>query len=177
MRLGLTGGYCAGKNAAAALLAARGWDCVDVDALGHEAMELARDRIVERFGPGILGPEGSLDRRALARVVFSDPRALADQEAIVHPVAIELLEARVAEAEGRARAAGEEPLVCVNAALLHRVPHLAGCAVVIEVRAPLALRFARALARDRAGPAAAIRRLWRQRRFRAAFLAEARASG
>ena len=96
MLLGLTGGYCVGKNAVAAILEKRGWTCIDVDALGHEAVELARDAIVARFGTGVIGSDGRVDRKAVARIVFADPAALADQEAIVHPVAIRLLDARIA---------------------------------------------------------------------------------
>jgi dephospho-CoA kinase len=120
MVIGLTGGYCAGKNAVAELLERRGWTCIDADALGHEAVDMARDEIVGRFGAAALGPGGRVDRRELARVVFADPDALADQEAIIHPIAIRLMEERIAAAEAAARAGGVEPLVCINAALLHR---------------------------------------------------------
>ncbi|HOX32659.1 MAG TPA: dephospho-CoA kinase [Spirochaetales bacterium] len=177
MLIGLTGGYCAGKNEAARLLEARGWACIDVDKLGHLAVDAAKDAIVARFGPGILGPEGRIDRRALAARIFADPRALADQEAIVHPAAIALLEERIDAAEAEARAAGREALVCVNAALLHRADLVAGCAAVVEVRACLALRFLRGLRRDGAGAGAVALRLWRQRGFRRELRAAAARAG
>jgi dephospho-CoA kinase len=175
--VGLTGGYCAGKNAVASMLEARGWTCIDVDKLGHEAMGIARDAIVARFGTGIVAPDGSLDRRALARIVFSDPAALADQEAIVHPVAIRLMEDRIAAAEAAARERGEESRVCVNAALLHRTERIRTLDAIIEVRAPSAIRVIRGMKRDRAGFAAALRRITRQRGFRAALREAARGSG
>jgi dephospho-CoA kinase len=177
MLIGLTGGYCAGKNSAAAILEKAGWACIDVDKLGHEAMDMARDAIVERFGAVALGPGGALDRRALARIVFSDPAALADQEAIVHPIAIRLTDERIAAAVGAARAAGRESRVCVNAALLHRTELIASCDAILEVRAPLLLRVARGMRRDGTGALAALRRIARQRGFRAALRAEARKSG
>lgn len=173
MLLGLAGGYAAGKNAVAALLEARGWETVDADELGREAMARGEvhDAIVARFGTGVVAPDGSLDRRALARIVFSDPRALADQEAIVHPAAIRLMEERIAAAESAARAAGTEPRICVNAALLHRAGIAGRLDAVIEVRAPLLARLARGARRDGAGRMAALRRVLRQRGFRRALRA------
>jgi dephospho-CoA kinase len=174
MLLGLAGGYCAGKNEVARILAARGWTCIDADAMGHEAVEMARDEIVRRFGAAVLGRDGRVDRRALARLVFADPAALADQEAIVHPIAIRLVEEAAAAAEEAARAAGAESRVCVNAALLHRAGDLASrCDAILEVRAPLIARVARGLRRDRAGIVAVLRRITRQRGFRGALRAAA----
>jgi dephospho-CoA kinase len=175
--LGLTGGYCAGKNTVAAILERSGWHCIDVDRLGHEAMELSKPAIAARFGAAALRPDGALDRRALARIVFADPAALADQEAIVHPVAIRLMEERIAAEEAAARSAGREPRVCINAALLHRTERVASCEAIIEVRAPFLVRVARGARRDGAGWSAALRRITRQRGFGAALRAAARASG
>jgi dephospho-CoA kinase len=176
MMLGLTGGYCAGKNAVASVLEAMGWTCIDVDKLGHEAIELARDAIIGRFGSTVLGSNGMVDRQTLARIVFSDPKALADQEAIVHPVAIRLLEERIAAATSAARIGGRTPRICINAALLHRTERLASCDAIIEVRAPLLVRVARGMTRDKTGALAALRRIARQRKFRAALLAAASAA-
>ncbi|MGA2547553.1 MAG: dephospho-CoA kinase [Rectinemataceae bacterium] len=165
MILGLTGGYCAGKNAVAGILEKQGWTCIDVDALGHEAVELARDAIVGRFGPSVLGPDGRVDRKAIARIVFADPAALADQEAIIHPIAIRLLDERIASAEAEAGAAGREPRVCVHAALLYRAPQAKRCDAIIEVRAFLLTRIRRARARDGLGLRRALERVMRQRSF------------
>ena len=173
MLLGLTGGYCAGKNSVAEILEKRGWTCVDVDRLGHEAVELARDAIVERFGAAVLGPDGSLDRKAIARIVFADASALADQEAIVHPIAIRLTDERIADAEARAKAAGRDAMVCVNAALLHRTELLASCEAIVEVRAPILQRIARGTRRDGTSWLDAVRRIARQEGFRAALYAKA----
>ena len=165
MLLGLTGGYCAGKNAAAALLEERGWTCIDVDGLGHEAIDQAAEAIVARFGAAVIGPEGRVDRRALAAIVFSDRKALADQEAIVHPIAIELLDERIARAGAAAASEGREALVCVNAALLYIAPQAARCDAILELHAPLLARLRRARARDGASALAALRRIVRQRRL------------
>jgi dephospho-CoA kinase len=163
--LGLTGGYCAGKNVVAGLLEERGWTAIDVDRLGHRAVDLAREEITARFGNAILAPDGSVDRSALARIVFSNPTALADQEAIIHPIALRLLEEEIVASEKSARAAGRAPLVCVNAALLYRMPEASRCDAIIEVRAPLLLRLARARKRDGLSPLVVLTRIERQRVF------------
>ncbi len=160
---GLTGGYCAGKNTVAAIMEGLGWTCIDVDRLGHAAIELERGRILARFGPGVLGSDGRIDRKALAAIVFSDSQALADQEAIVHPLAIRLLDERIAAAREAAAKAGREALVCVNAALLYLAPQAALCDAVLVVRAPLLLRLRRAKQRDGLDSRAVLRRIWKQR--------------
>jgi len=176
MLIGLTGGYCAGKNAVAAILESEGWSCIDVDKLGHEAIDLAAEAIRSRFGSAIMGRDGRVDRRALARILFSDPAALADQEAIVHPIAVRLMEERIAAAVEAARASGAEPRVCVNAALLHRAAIIPSCDAIIEVRAPLLVRVARGMRRDGSGALASLRRISRQRAFPAALRAAAKAA-
>jgi dephospho-CoA kinase len=175
--IGLTGAYCAGKNTVAALLEERHWTCIDADKLGHEAMELGRDAIVGRFGTGVIGADGRLDRRELARIIFSDPAALSDQEAIVHPLAIRLMDERIAEAEAAALKEGREALVCVNAALLHRAGPLDRFDAIIEVRAPLVVRVLRGLRRDASGLPAVLRRISNQRSFRSDLYAAAVSAG
>src|SRR5437868_15427879 len=79
--VGLTGGVGSGKSTVSALLAARGAVIIDADAIVHEVQAkggLAYQPIVDRFGAGIVGADGELDRPALAAVVFTDQAALAD---------------------------------------------------------------------------------------------------
>ena len=88
MLVGLTGGIGSGKSLVAELLAAHGATIIDADVLAREAVApgtpgLAQVR--ERFGTGVLRPDGSLDRAALGRIVFGDPLARRDLEAIIHP--------------------------------------------------------------------------------------------
>lgn len=97
MRVGLTGGIGSGKSTVSALLAERGALVIDYDVLAREAVEVgspALAAIVERFGDGVLLSDGSLDRPALGTVVFSDPDARRDLEAITHPAIGELAWAR-----------------------------------------------------------------------------------
>jgi dephospho-CoA kinase len=84
----LTGGIATGKSYCLKRFADLGAPVIDADVLAREAVARgtpALNAVVERFGGGVLTPEGDLNRSALARIVFSDPRARATLEAIVHP--------------------------------------------------------------------------------------------
>ncbi len=86
--IGLTGGIGSGKSTVSAALAERGAVVVDADAITRELQGPGQPvlaAMVERFGPQILRPDGTLDRQAVADVVFVDADALADLNAIVHP--------------------------------------------------------------------------------------------
>jgi dephospho-CoA kinase len=86
--IGLTGGIGSGKSTVSAMLAERGAVVIDADAITRELQQPGTHvlaAMVERFGPGILGAEGQLDRQAVADLVFNDADALADLGAIVHP--------------------------------------------------------------------------------------------
>jgi len=87
--IGLTGNIATGKSVVRKMLEHLGAYGIDADALGHRA--IAREApgyqaVVDTFGSWILGPDGQIDRSKLARIVFSDPEALARLEAIVHPL-------------------------------------------------------------------------------------------
>lgn len=152
MILGLTGGYCAGKSTAAAILASRGWLNIEVDSMGHRALELALDEVVGLLGPSARDADGKPDRRAIGSLVFADPALMARYEAIVHPV-MNRLSAQAVEA------AGADARVLLNAAILYRLPLAASCGIILEVNAPLAIRLWRGVRRDRQGPRAALARI------------------
>jgi dephospho-CoA kinase len=103
--IGLTGPIGCGKSTVARLLARHGVVVIDADRVAREVTapgERAHDAILARFGERVQATDGTLDRAALARVVFSDSAALATLESIVHPAVrpriIEMVEA--AEADG-----------------------------------------------------------------------------
>jgi dephospho-CoA kinase len=86
--IGLTGGIGSGKSTVSAMLAERGALVIDADAITRELQQPGTpvfEAMRERFGSGILAPDGGLDRQAVADIVFNDPDALADLGAIVHP--------------------------------------------------------------------------------------------
>lgn len=101
--IGLTGGIGAGKSTVSAALATRGAVIIDADAITRELQQPGTpvfEAMVERFGSGIVLPDGTLDRQAVADIVFPDPEALKDLNAIVHPaVGLEIANRLQAEAE------------------------------------------------------------------------------
>jgi dephospho-CoA kinase len=102
-RVGLTGGIASGKSTAAKFFGALGVPILDSDQVAREVVEPGQpplERLVERFGRSILTPDGHLDRPALRDIVFSDPRARADLEALTHPAIGAAMEARSAQAGG-----------------------------------------------------------------------------
>ena len=101
--VGLTGGIGSGKSTVSAALVERGATLIDADAITRQLQAPGQPvlaAIVERFGDGVLDADGALDRQALADVVFTDPEALADLNAIVHPaVGAEIAEQLAAATE------------------------------------------------------------------------------
>ncbi|WP_282205408.1 dephospho-CoA kinase [Kitasatospora fiedleri] len=115
LRIGLTGGIGAGKSEVSRQLAARGAVIVDSDVIAREVVAPGTPglaAVAAEFGPGVLLPDGALDRPALGRIVFAEPARLAELNAIVHP----LVRVRSAELES---AAGPDAIV------VHDVPLLA----------------------------------------------------
>ncbi len=95
----LTGGIGSGKSTVGRLLAARGAALIDADELARVAVEpgsKALSQVVARFGGGVIGADGSLDRPALARIVFEDDAARSDLNAIVHPEVSRMIAERLA---------------------------------------------------------------------------------
>lgn len=101
LAVGLTGGIGSGKSTVAHLLVERGAVLIDADRVAREVVAPggpAYQPLVDRFGPGIVAPDGTIDRAALAALTFPDPAALADLNAITHPaVGVVMLERRAAE--------------------------------------------------------------------------------
>ncbi len=99
--IGLTGGIASGKSTAAKIFYQLGFPVVDADQIAKQVVALGTPglaQIVKSFGPGILKPNQSLDRKKLAALVFSDPNNLSQLEAIIHPLVKQsTLEARTKE--------------------------------------------------------------------------------
>ena len=117
--VGLTGNIASGKSEAATRFAELGATIVDADVLARDAVAVgsaAYKRVVERWGPEILSPDGSLDREALRHTVFSDKAQLDELNAIVHPGVNRLRRKIVAEARNR----GDAVLIYVVPLLFER---------------------------------------------------------
>jgi len=141
--VGLTGGIGSGKSTVAALLAARGAIVVDADAIARQVVEPgtpALGKLVERFGPEILAPDGSLDRQALADRAFADEASRKDLEAITHPAIGEEFVRQVAAAPEHAVVVHDVPLLVES-----RRGFEYGAVIVVEASA--AVRLARLEAR------------------------------
>ncbi len=109
--VGLTGNIGSGKSTVDQLLSERGATIIDADVLARRAVETGTAgyrSIVERWGTSILGPDGTLDRGALRRIVFSEPGELEQLNALVHPE-VERMRASLVEA---ARLRGDKLVVC-----------------------------------------------------------------
>jgi len=111
--IGITGGIGSGKSHARKFLAALGCGAVDADTVAHDVykpgMPAFRD-VVRRFGDSVVARDGTIHRPSLGKVVFSDPGARADLEAIVWPHVADMLSARI-EQLGQELGAGCELLL------------------------------------------------------------------
>jgi len=154
--LGVTGGIGSGKSTVARLLAERGARVADADRIVAELYgpgELAR-RIGERFGAGVLTPDGSVDRAALGRVVFDSPGARRDLEELVHPAVRDAVRERL----DAWRAEGFTGIAVVDAALLVEAGDAYPLDRLLVVTAPEPLRLERLRERGM-DPAEARRRM------------------
>jgi dephospho-CoA kinase len=109
--VGLTGNIASGKSTVAQLLSERGATIIDADVLARRAVERgtsAFEAIVRRWGTSVQSPDGHLDRAALRRVVFGNPKELEALNDIVHPEVERLREVRIDEARQR----GDRIVVC-----------------------------------------------------------------
>jgi len=138
-RVGLTGGIGSGKSEVSVRLAGYGAVVIDADAIAREVVAPGTPGladVVAKFGPGVLGSSGELDRERLGEIVFADPEQRSKLNAIVHP----LVGVRMAEQEAAA-----EP----GAIVVHDVPLIAENQIsgrydlVVVVDAPEHVRLSR----------------------------------
>jgi len=136
--IGLTGPIGCGKSTIAAMLGELGGAVIDADALARDVTAPgapALDAVRARFGQEVFGSSGALDRAALGKTVFSDPAALRDLEAIVHPGVRRLVEERLE------RAAREgDPFVVIEAIKLIEGGLADRCDEVWLIECPLAVQ-------------------------------------
>ena len=153
--VGLTGGIGAGKSTVARMLADRGAVVVDADRLARDAIlrgTPGHARIVEEFGGDVVGPDGEIDRAALAARVFDDPERRRLLESITHPHVFEGIRRTVEEHRDR------DSVVVFDAALLMGSGFDQPCEVVVVVTAALEERVERVAASRGMPPEEAKRR-------------------
>jgi dephospho-CoA kinase len=134
LAVGLTGGIGAGKSTVAEQLVARGAVLIDADLVSREVVAPggpAYQAMIDRFGDGILDAEGRIDRPAVAALVFGDPDALADLNAITHPA----IGATMIERKDRHQ--GTDDIVVLDIPLLKEVHRqMLSLAAVVVVDTP-----------------------------------------
>lgn len=146
--IGLVGAIGAGKSTAARCLARRGGAVIDADAIGHAVLELpaVKRGILERWGRRgpLLKPDGKLDRRSIAAVVFGDPAERAALEGMVFPAIREQAAAEIAAARNNPAVR----FVVLDAAVMLEAGWDSVCDRLIYVDAPRDLRLSRVAARS-----------------------------
>ena len=119
--LGLTGGIATGKSTVSRILRQLGAYVIDADRVAHQVTEPGTPgflKVVERFGDEVVTPEGTLDRKALGRIVFSDREALAGLNSIVHPLVIDEIHNMLDDLEQASAARGSRICVVLDVPLL-----------------------------------------------------------
>lgn len=169
--VGVAGKCCAGKDTVSRFFIDRGFRDINVDRIGHLALEYEKDAVVSRFGNDVIGENGSVDRSRLGHIVFGDRRALADLESIIHPWMAEQVRLAVEDLRKAGNgpggdAPGGETGAVINAALLFSMGLDRFCDYVIWTDASFFQRFRRARRRDRLSLKQVLRRLRSQKRLK-----------
>ena len=147
--IGITGPTGAGKTTVLNVLRELGGAVADCDGVYHELLSTSvpmREELAARFGPEIFDENGDLRRKELGAIVFGDPDALADLNAITHRHIVAELERRIAQAEGEGR-----PAIALDAVALLESGAGTLCGTTIAVTAPEELRVGRIMAREGIG--------------------------
>ena len=159
--MAVTGPMAAGKNYICKQLEKEGWAAIDADILVHDAIEIAKDRIIDTFTPyaeehniKIARTDGTIDRRALGQLLFAIPELLKVQESIVYPIITKWIDDFISEHEK----------TIINATVLYKTPDILNrCQKILFVTAPLLTRLRRARTRDHLPYRQIFRRFWVQR--------------
>lgn len=153
LRVGLTGGIGSGKSAVAAFLADRGAIVIDADMLARQVVAPGSEglRKIGEAWPETIAPDGTLDREALARIVFGDERERERLNAITHP--------RVRERAAQLERDAPDGVIVHVIPLLFEGDYWRTCDRTVVVIAPREARVARVVARDAAEREAVERRM------------------
>jgi dephospho-CoA kinase len=146
--IGLLGGIGSGKSTVAELFRRLGAAVLDADKAGHEVLRMPaiRAAVGGRWGQEVVGPDGEIDRKALAKIVFAappdGPRELAVLERITHPEIRRRLRAEIDELASRGT-----QIAILDAPVLLKADWDAFCDAIVFIDAPIEQRRARAAAR------------------------------
>ena len=171
----VAGPIAAGKNFVCSILEERGFFCLDADQEIHKIIGEKQAEILSRFsqiaasrGINLRAADGSLDRRALGKLLFKDSALLAEQEKILYPEFVARVQALIDAQNCGSTGIESKPKtvrgLAINAALLYKTPSLLRqCQKIIYVDAPLLVRFWRIRRRDRLPLLQIIRRIKSQK--------------
>ena len=140
--VGLTGGMGAGKSTVARMLERRGAVVIDADILARQALlpgTPGYTKVTELFGPDIIGPDGDIDRAALAKRVFSDEEARVALESITHPEVFRLLSESLEDYRETNR------IVVFDAPLIVEAGFQDACDAIVVVTSPEEAQLARVM--------------------------------
>ena len=144
--IGLSGGIASGKSVVAKQLVSLGAGLLDADKAGHEVLKEAevKHQLAQRFGPGILDPQGEIHRPALAKIVFeptpAGKQALAELEQITHPRIGNKLQAQLHAWQ----AAGRYPVAVLDAPVMDKAGWNRFCDEIWFIDCPEVIRMKRA---------------------------------
>lgn len=145
--IGLTGNIACGKSTVVAMLRELGANVIDADRVTHELQQPGQPvyaQIVAAFGAGILSsPNGTIDRRALGAIVFSDPAALRHLEQIVHPAVHARIAAWLESVAQAPHPAGHPPVAVIDAIKLLESGWKPQCDAIWVVSCPPEQQLAR----------------------------------
>jgi len=147
LRIGLTGGIASGKSTVAQRFTELGVPVIDADEAARAVVEPGKpglERVIERFGAGVMAANGELDRRALRDRVFSDPASRRDLEAILHPLIRAAMDQREAAAVG--------PYIVMAIPLLVEAGSRDRVDRILVVDVDESVQLQRLMARDAASP-------------------------
>lgn len=156
--IGLTGGMASGKTTVARLFRAWGAYVADADEISRRALDPGMrcyDQTVKTFGQGILRLDGTVDRKKVASIVFSDPQALETLNGIIHPYVRETIRT---DSERAFREAPDR-LIIWDVPLLFETGYEGEVSKTVVVTARQSIRIQRIVERDGSTKAAALRRI------------------
>jgi dephospho-CoA kinase len=160
MIIGVAGKYCAGKDSVVEILKSLGFKEINMDKIGHEALEEKKEEIARAFGLDMLTAEGAVSRRVLGRIAFSNKKELNKLERIVHPLMAERVKQIISNRKDNngQRNFGQGNFV-INCAILFKMGLDRLCDMVFCIKAPFFIRLKRALKRDKLSFIETVRRL------------------
>jgi dephospho-CoA kinase len=152
--IGLTGNIATGKSVVRRMFEHLGAYGIDADALAHRAMAKGApgyQPVVTLFGKWLLGPDGQIERAKLGRIVFSDPQALAQLEAILHPLVREAVDVLVRRSK--------QPVIVLEAIKLLESPLRLNCDRIVVAYAPEEVQLNRLVEKRKLSHATARQRI------------------